>query len=721
MNYVKGKFKNFIFTSESGYKVGLFRVTETDLDEISTNKVITYTGYFVDITESDNYVLYGKYIYHDRYGYQFQVDSYEKIIPDGKDAIIDFLTSSFVKGCGEKAAQKIYKIFGDDSINKIKENKDNLQLVDGLSEKKINTIYNSVMKYFENDELIISLKNMGFTVKETMNLVNDFGKKITKIIDNNIYDLIGYTNFKKLDEIFIQNHDKEDFRRVRACLIETMKYLTFSSGDIYLYKEEIENGIKKLYGIYKDIGEDINYLFNYDRIALSDNKIYLKEDYQDEVCIALSIKKLLKNINEKSKIDKYIDIAEKKLNIKYNDEQQKAIKMGLENNISIITGGPGTGKTTIIKGIIKTYALLNNVEDKEIYNHLLLLAPTGKASKRMSDATTYIASTIHRFLKWDKENNVFNVNELNPEHYNLIIIDEASMIDNHLMASLFRGLKLYNTKIILVGDEYQLPSVGPGLVLTDLINTDIPHIRLEYIYRQSDKSYIPMVAKNIKEGKIEIVPNGDDFSFIECDNKEIKAVMLKILDKMKEKNIPDGKIQILAPMYKGENGIDNLNILLQDYFNPVKNSKDEMKIGPISYRIGDKVINLVNDVDNNVFNGDTGVISDINIVSKKSFITVDYDTSEVEYKREELSSIIHSYAMTIHKSQGSEFDYVIMPLSNAYSRMLYNKLLYTGVSRAKKSLIIIGSKEAYATAVRNNYSFERKTSISELIMNKDLK
>lgn len=718
MSYIKGKFKHIIFESESGYRVGLFKVTETNDEDIPINKLITYTGYFMKTNDNDTYLLNGKYIFHDRYGYQFSADNYEKIVPEGKEAIIEFLTSSFVKGCGEATAKKIYKVFGNDSLVKIKENKSNLELVDGISEKKREQIYNSICKYFDNDALIVELKNMGFSVKETMNLINKFGKKIKDIINKNIYDLIDEVNFKKLDEIFLSNNNLDDERRVKACIIETIKYLTFSSGDIYLDRDEINSGLKRLFGINIEIDSYINYLFNVGKIAIKKDKIYLKEDYDDEVFIADYLSKLyslsVRNIN----IDKYINKAEKELEIKYNDEQKEAIKRALVNNISVITGGPGTGKTTIIKGIIKTYSLIYKVSDNKISEHVLLLAPTGRASKRMSESTGYGASTIHRFLKWDKENNIFNINELNSVHYNLIIVDESSMIDNHLMASLLRGLDIFNTQIVLVGDEYQLPSVGPGLVLNDIINTDISHIRLNKIYRQSNKSYIPTVAKNIKDKVMEIVPSGDDFSFISCDNLSIKSVIIKLLDKMKDKNININNVQVLAPMYKGENGIDNLNILLQEYFNPIVRDDEELKIGPITYRVGDKMLNLVNDVDNNIFNGDIGYICDVDVKSKKNILSIDYDGNIVDYKREDLISVTHAYAITIHKAQGSEFDYVIMPMSLSYNRMLYNKLLYTGVSRAKKSLIIVGDRDAYLKAIGNDYSFKRKTTLNELIMHK---
>jgi exodeoxyribonuclease V alpha subunit len=239
MSYVKGKFKQYIFESDSGYKVGLFKVVETDEKEDIVNKTITYTGYFADINKEDKYALYGNYIFHNRYGYQYEVHTYEKVKPEGKEAIIDFLTSSFVKGCGEVLARNIYDCFKDETLEKIKENKDNLLLVPKMTEKKAKSIYDSVVKYFDADKEILELKNMGFTVKETMNLMNVYGKKIIKMIDDNIYFLMDTIEFKKLDNIFLAKHDLEDSRRVKACIIECMKNLSFSNGDIYLNKEEI--------------------------------------------------------------------------------------------------------------------------------------------------------------------------------------------------------------------------------------------------------------------------------------------------------------------------------------------------------------------------------------------------------------------------------------------------------------------------------------------------
>ena len=720
MSYIKGKYKQAIFESDTGYKVGLFRVLETDDEDVGVNKTITFTGYFGLLNKEDMYMFHGDVIYHDRYGMQFNVREYEKVVPEGKDAIIDFLTSSFVKGCGEVLARKIYKTFGDETLAKIKENKENLFLVDKMTEKKADSIYKSVVKYFESDKEIVALKEMGFTVKETMELMNNYGKRVLELIDKNIYVLRDYIDFAKLDSIFLNNKNSpEDDRRVDAAIIKVMKDLTFSLGDIYLDKIEIVEELGSKYNIFKNIDDNLKRLAKKREIMIVNEDYYLMEDYLDELNNGVSIAQLMSLDKKKiSKFNDLIKLTESELGITYNKEQKDAIKSALTNNISIITGGPGTGKTTIIKGIIRLYSIYKKISYESVTREVCLLAPTGRASKRMSETCGIGASTIHRFLKWDKESNTFAVNELNKVHYNMFIIDETSMLDNHLLSSFFKGIDI-NTKIIFVGDEYQLPSVGPGLILSDMINAGVPHIKLDTIYRQSENSYIPVLAKdikdvNVKEGYLE---KKDDYNFITCDSKEIKNVLVQIARKMQEKKINLSNLQVLAPMYKGENGIDNLNIVLQDLINPKDKHKNELKVGPITYREGDKILNLVNDIDNNIYNGDIGYIKSIDVNSKKEPIVIDYYNNEVSYKRENFNQITHAYAISIHKSQGSEFMHVIMPITKGYSRMLYNKLLYTGVSRAKKSLVLIGDKEAFIKCAYNNYSLVRKTNLKNKIMN----
>ncbi|MDE5888531.1 MAG: AAA family ATPase, partial [Bacilli bacterium] len=285
--------------------------------------------------------------------------------------------------------------------------------------------------------------------------------------------------------------------------------------------------------------------------------------------------------------------------VKYNSDQKKAIKNALTNRISIITGGPGTGKTTIINSIVKLYIRIHNLNYKDVVNDIALLAPTGRAAKKMSDSTGLPAMTIHRFLKWNKEKNEFQINEYNKNYQKLVIVDETSMIDTYIFDSLLKGLT-HNITLVLVGDSNQLPSVGPGLILNDLIESEkFTHTVLEQIYRQSDNSYIPILAKEIKEHDLsnEFTKQTDDYNFLHATGLSIKEMIRKICVMSREKGLTEEDIQVLAPMYRGENGIDNLNILLQDIFNPKSEDKKEAKVGDITYRVRDKVLQLVNDPD----------------------------------------------------------------------------------------------------------------------------
>ena len=724
MSYIKGKFRQSIFTSDTGYTVGVFRVREASKDlKDMENKSITFTGYFAELNTEDTYEFQGKYVNHDRYGYQFQVDKYEKLAPVGKDAIIEFLTSSLIKGCGEKTAKKIVEILGDKAIDKIKENKSNLMLIPNISEKKADTIYNSILKYYESNETIIKLKDYGFTIKDSMKLLNVYGKNILNIITENVYDLIEYIDFKTLDKIYFKIYKETNTNRILACIMESLKNLCFINGDTYSLENEIKEYLENVFKLINiDVKHHLKLLEQEFKIIIKQEKIYLKENYDFEESIATNLSILNnKKINKITNINKIIEQIEKQLEITYNEEQKNAIINSLESNVSIITGGPGTGKTTIINGIINTYKQINKLNERGMNTHLALLAPTGRASKRLAETTNYGASTIHRYLKWNKETNSFGINEYNKTHHKLIIVDEVSMLDTFIMYSLLEGID-NDAQIIFVGDENQLPSVSHGMVLNDLINSKIfTHTNLTNIYRQSENSYIPMLAKEIKEKKIKTnyLEKKDDYNFLLASSRQIKDLVREICTKSLNKGLTEKDIQILIPMYKGENGIDNLNITLQEIFNPIKDNIDEIKIGNVIYRVGDKILNLVNDPDKNIFNGDIGYISEINIESKKDFLIINFYGNYVSFKKEDLASIKHAYAISIHKSQGSEFNHVILPLSKTYNKMLYNKLLYTAVSRAKKSLVIIGSNEAFTEAVNNSNSKQRKTTLKEFLMNKN--
>ena len=341
----------------------------------------------------------------------------------------------------------------------------------------------------------------------------------------------------------------------------------------------------------------------------------------------------------------------------------------------------------------------------------------------MSEATTYPASTIHRFLKWNKDNNKFMVDEYSPDFSHLIIVDEVSMIDISLFSSLLKGL-LPNIKLVLVGDYNQLPSVGPGNLLKDLIDSDvIDTVSLEMIYRQSEDSYIPILAHDIKNNEVteEFLEQKDDYTFLKCSKESIVSNLKNLSIKLVEKGYNYKNVQILAPMYAGINGIDSLNKELQDIFNPKNEEKVEIKIGDVIYRENDKILQLVNMPDENVFNGDIGVISKIipeNISeSKKNEIYVNYEFSCVKYLPKDLVKIKHGFVTSIHKAQGSEFDLVIMPICKSYHRMLYKKLIYTGITRAKRKLILLGEPEAFLIGINNNQEYIRKTNLKNLLIN----
>ena len=723
MEYIKGKLKKIIFesTSGSGYKVGLIRVKEASdaLKEELENKTITFTGYFYDLVIDETYVLEGDYIHNDKYGYQFKTASYEHAKIEGKDAILEFLTSSLVKGCGEKTAKDIVTTLGDNALNLIKEDKEVLLKVPKMTTKKMDNIYNSILKYQKSDELVLYLTKLGFNIPDSMTLLNVYGLSVKAVIEDNIYTLINEVDFKTLDRIYFNIKDETDDNRILACIIESLKELSFEIGDTYSYIEEIREKLTDFNIILSqdELNNFLEILIKRREVKVEGDKYFLYNMYKMEKNIAEVLYKISNhekyNINN---IEEEIDKFSQDNNMSYNSDQKRAIKTALLENITIITGGPGTGKTTIVKAITSLYSKIFN--DPE-FETIALLAPTGRAAKRMSDLTNLKASTIHRYLKWDKNSNRFEYNEFNKRNERLIIIDEMSMIDTELFNAVLNGI-YDDVKLVIVGDDNQLPSVGPGLILTDLINSEcFNHIPLKEIYRQDKGSSIPYLCLDIKNHDLseESISRKEDFAFLDVDSHMVKDTIKEICKLSIRKGINENNIQILAPMYKGENGIDNLNIILQELFNPNDKSKDEIRFGDVIYRVNDKILQLVNDPDNNIYNGDIGYIEEVNSVDKNKVLTVNFYGNLVYYKREDLINIKHAYAITIHKSQGSEFDHIIMPVTMNYGRMLYNKLLYTGVSRAKKSLTMLGSSRAFYMGTNNDYSLNRKTDLMNFIMN----
>ena len=596
-------------------------------------------------------------------------------------------------------------------------------MIPRLGENKINRIYNVLLDYQSTSNIVMELTKLGFDMRDSLSFLNKYNNKILDTVNNNIYELIDSDemSFVKIDEIALgMGINEDDERRIKALIIYIMKELCFNNGDTYLFLEEISNMLSNYVSISN---EKFDYLMmklvKNKKIIIEDKRYYLRKFYEAEkyICERLCFLNDM-SINSNVSIDKYINNKEKDDKIKYDEIQKKAIYSGVNNNITIITGGPGTGKTTIVKAIVNI--LIHEKKLKK--DDIALLAPTGRASKKLMETTGISASTIHKYLGWDKDTNTFATDEYSPNGQKYIIVDEVSMIDTLLMEALFKGIRR-DAKLILVGDYYQLPSVSEGQILKDIIDSDcLPVIRLNQIYRQSEDSYILNLAYDIKNKNIseDLFIKKDDYLFISSDNDNAGSYIKEVVKKAIKKGYTDREVQILAPMYKSLNGIDNLNIMLQELFNPSSKNKKEINIRNVTFRECDKVLQLVNDPDNNVYNGDIGYIEDIIISKDKKIINqinINYDGNIVEYTPDKFINFRHGYAISIHKAQGSEFDMVIMPVVNSFKRMLYNKLVYTGVTRAKKSLVIVGDSNAFIYGINNDYVDNRKTTLKDFIIN----
>lgn len=725
-SYIQGKYTKCIFKNNTGYNIGVFRVSDSNDPSLADyiGRSITFTGYFHDLNEIDTYLFYGKLVTHEKYGEQFQVESYERCMPEEKDSIVEFLTSGLFKGIGEAKAKKIVDVLGKDTLKIILETPDNLLLIPSISKKNVDTLHNKLKEYEASYETIMYLSDMGFSTKDSMIIYNTYKKDTKKVIEEDIYKLIEDINeiyFKKIDVIALKNGIKKDaLIRVKASLLYIMNEVSNTYGHSYYFREELLNYLPRVLGVNictELFDECINKLVDDLKIIIKEDRFYLREMYESETLIVKRFRLLNSN---KEIIDKrlYSMILELEdfFDIKYNSCQLDAIKKSYMKDFLIITGGPGTGKTTIMKGIVELYRLMEKLSYEKLNDKIALLAPTGRAAKRMSETTGMPASTIHRFLKWSRDTNKFQVNEYNRSKVEFVIIDEASMIDTYLMASLLKGISS-NCKVILVGDDHQLPSVGPGQVLHDLIESHaLQVVELTELYRQGIDSNIISLAYDIRNQSVnkDIFNVEDDLTFIECRDNEVIPNICEICNTYKDLNYK--KFQILAPMYKGLNGIDAINKNVQDIFNSKSRTKKEKVIGEFNFREDDKVIQLTNMPDDNVYNGDIGIIDRIQS-SPKSEIHIDFDGNLVKYTPANFINFRSAYSISIHKAQGSEFDVVVIPIVNAYNKMLYQKLIYTGVTRAKKKLYIVGDFSALIRASRNTSDDIRRTTIKNYLIN----
>ena len=729
-SYIKGNYRKSIFKSDKGYVIGLFKVRETNDENLKdyVNRTITFTGYFYDLNEDDTFIFYGEGVEHPRYGFQFNVSNYEKVKPTDKDGIVEFLSSDLFPGIGEKLAISIVDTLGEEALDRILKEPECLNLVPRLTKKKADKIVQILKKYEESHQVIVYLSELGFNMKEALSIYNKYGAFTMKTVDKNVFNIVydlEDISFNKVDEAARRLEiDEFDDRRFEAIVFYSMKKLTYQNGDCYFDINMIIRSVKGLFNVFLEednLKKILKKLKKKDKIFIDGEDYYLKDIWDAEDFIVNCVYNMASKCNKKIDVLSLLGEMEKMYDISYNEKQKEAVSRAISSNFLIITGGPGTGKTTIIKAIAEVYQNINKLDYDALTEDLVLLAPTGRASKRMSESTGLPAYTIHRFLKWNKDSSEFMINESNKSNAKMVIVDEASMIDVNLFYSLLKGLKS-NVKMILVGDFNQLPSVGPGNILKDLIMSDcVPIVHLDLLYRQDENSYINTLALEIKDNEVtdSFLNTYSDYTFLKCSSQYIKKNLKKLCKQVLEKGYDYKRVQLLAPMYKGENGIDLLNKELQDVFNPPSSSKRELKYGDVIYREGDKILQLVNMPDENIYNGDIGVIKYIKYgntsKSGKSEMSVDFGGNVVRFSPKDFSAIKHGFIISIHKSQGSEFEVVIMPVDGAYRRMLYKKLIYTGITRAKRKLIIIGEPDAFLKSIYNNNEYLRKTKLLDKI------
>ncbi|MFF8272399.1 ATP-dependent RecD-like DNA helicase [Staphylococcus warneri] len=725
---IKGTVETILFQNSDNF------YTVLKVDTIETNESFdtmpTVVGFLPNVVEGDVYTFKGQTVEHPRYGKQLKAETFEKELPQTKDAIISYLSSDLFKGIGKKTAQNIVNTLGENAINDILNDASVLEKVPSLPKKKQKQIAEQIASNQESEKVMIRLHDLGFGPKLASSIYQYYGAETLNVLDKNpyqlVYDIKGI-GFSKADQLAQKIGIQFDApERIKAGLLFTLEEECIKQGHTYMPHDQIieatynvltqnsnhdDNQIKQehIHRMLLELNEE-------KRIIVDNEKVSIPSLYYSELKSVQNLYRIkthtskLKEI-EQSDLQIHIGEIETSNEVSYAESQKEALQTAINSKVMLLTGGPGTGKTTVIKGIVELYAEVHGISlDYDDYQEddypVVLAAPTGRASKRLQESTGLEAMTIHRLIGWNQDTQSEDIldNEINAR---LIIIDEMSMVDTWLFHQFLSAVPL-DAQIILVGDEDQLPSVGPGQVFKDLIDSKtIPRVNLTEVYRQQDGSSIIELAHRMKLGQpIDITQRFHDRSFINCGTDQIPTVVEKVVNSAVNKGYDMSDIQVLAPMYKGNAGIKRLNQILQTILNPKEKDTREIEFGDVVFRKGDKVLQLVNRPNDNIFNGDIGVIVGIFWAKEnalnKDVLVVDFEGNEITFTRQDLLELTHAYCTSIHKSQGSEFPIVIMPIVKQYFRMLQRPILYTGLTRAKQSLVLLGDPQAFDIGLNTN-------------------
>ena len=730
-NYIVGEvLTTFFENAQNFYKVLLVRVIESDC--VSVDDEIVVTGIFGQIHSDISYCFNGKIVSHPKYGEQFQADNYQQTQPTGKRGLIQYFSSTHFPGIGEKTAEKIVEKLGEDALERILNDGNALDGIPGLTKKKKEMIREVITQNQGTEKLMFELTNLGFTPSIAQKIIGMFKDKAKQILDEDPYLLlqkIEGLGFRRMDSIAqSMGIDADDASRLKGALFIVTRDFCYQTGDTYILSEVLITQAQRLLESCQNylidpekLVDALNDLIREGVVYSDESRISIASLYYAELGIRNAISRRVTNEKDtlsKESINKAIQKTQEKFDIVYDESQKEAIHQIMNEPIFVLTGGPGTGKTTIINAVIDVYCQLNEIQDVE--DALVLAAPTGRAAKRMNELTGFPSSTIHRLLgiAIDSPEESFEDKEINGE---FLIIDEMSMVDTWLMNRVLKASP-DRLKILLVGDSNQLPSVGPGQVLTDLLETNcIPSMELKRIHRQTNQSSIVELAHCIKDG---FLPNNFaqkqlDRSFLSCTPERLVSIIEQVVVAALKKGYTKKDIQVLAPMYKGDSGINAINQMMQEILNPkIGNSVREVESFDRVFRVGDKVLQLVNLPEENVYNGDIGEITAIQFAKENEEqvdkIYVLFDQTEVEYTRTDWQQLTLAYCCSIHKAQGSEFKMVILPMVHQYSRMLQRNLLYTAVTRSQQYLILCGEAGAFQKSA-TTISPKRATFLQEFL------